>query len=119
MYLRNTDGSPAVRLGEGISCALSPDGSLALSIPRRAATHFTLLPTGAGQPRTLADHGLTYVGAAAWLPDGRHFVSLGYQPGHRPRAYLEDLDGSPPRPITPEGVASFPALSPDGSSRCP
>ncbi|HYB53541.1 MAG TPA: protein kinase, partial [Thermoanaerobaculia bacterium] len=46
VYLRKTDGSPAVRLGEGTAMALSPDGKSALA---RRGSQTVLLPTGAGQ----------------------------------------------------------------------
>src|SRR5262249_60471398 len=53
IYLRGTDGSPAVRLGEGEGFALSPDGKwvLAKNLPAggKPSTLF-LLPTGPGHP---------------------------------------------------------------------
>src|SRR5262249_55577893 len=33
VYLRKTDGSPAVRLGDGAAMAISPDGKWVISIP--------------------------------------------------------------------------------------
>ena len=40
VYVRNTDGSPAIRLGEGSGFALSPDGKWAASSPEyRAVSH--------------------------------------------------------------------------------
>src|SRR4029450_12587989 len=47
-YLRKTDGSPAVRLGEGLAQALSPDGKWALSILTSPSPPI-LLPTRVGQ----------------------------------------------------------------------
>ena len=38
VYIRKTDGSPPVRLGEGFGQALSPDGKWAVAIQRRDAT---------------------------------------------------------------------------------
>ncbi len=46
IYLRGTDGSPAVRLGDGQALALSPDGRWA--IVQTDSTHLDLIPTGAG-----------------------------------------------------------------------
>ena len=51
VYLRTTDGAPAVRLGDGHALALSPDGKWALSTPHRTPAELVLLPTGAGEPR--------------------------------------------------------------------
>jgi hypothetical protein len=52
IYLRGTDGTPAVRLGEGVPLALSPDKQWVLSTPV-AADRLVVLPTGVGQPKTL------------------------------------------------------------------
>ena len=113
VYLRGTDGSPAVRLGEGIATALSPDGHWAITIPRTAPTQLVLLPTGTGEARSLGTQGLNYVGAA-WFPDGKKILASGYEAGRGIRAYVEDVAGAAPRPITPEGLAGHPVLSPDG-----
>ena len=114
VYLRGTDGAPAVRLGDGVAAALSPDGRWAITIPRHAPTQLVLLPTGAGAARPLGSHGLTYV-AAAWFPDGKRILASGFEAGHGIRAYIQDLDSPAPRPITPEGIAGYPVLSPDGN----
>src|SRR4030095_7064299 len=50
VLVRKTDGSPAVRLGEGNGQALSPDGKLVISVPITPPYRIVLLPTGAGQP---------------------------------------------------------------------
>src|SRR5438128_9982008 len=52
-YLRGTDGSPAVRLGDGVRFALSPDQGWVLSRLPRPLVPFDLLPTGAGESRAL------------------------------------------------------------------
>ena len=49
VYLRDTDGSPAVRLGEGRALDLSPDGRWALVMPARRADRLLLMPTGPGK----------------------------------------------------------------------
>ncbi len=113
VYLRGTDGSPAVRLGDGVAAALSPDGRWAITIPRSAPTQLVLLPTGTGEARSLGTPGLTYV-AAAWFPDGKKILASGFEAGHGMRAFIQDVEGGAPQPITPEGIAGYPALSPDG-----
>ncbi len=45
-YLRSTDGSDAVKLGEGRALALSPDGEWALVMRPSPEPHLVLLPTG-------------------------------------------------------------------------
>ena len=118
VYARRTDGSPAVQLGEGSAVALSPDERWALSILHPfAKTQLMLLPTGAGQPKTLPEDGIRYTHWGAWLPDGKRVLVAGSEEGHGPRLYVRDLDGGRARPVTPEGIrVRFVggALSPDG-----
>jgi hypothetical protein len=115
VYLRGTDGSPAVRLGEGTACALSPDGRWALSF-LLSPPEILLLPTGAGEPRHLTRGTFASIDDVQWLPDGAHIVFTGSEPGHAARIYMQALDGAPV-PVTPEGAA-FPyqskPVSPDG-----
>jgi len=119
VYLKKSDGSPAVRLGEGNALALSPDGKWALSILPAPGSPLRLHPTGTGEHKDIAVPGVGLEQAAAWLPDGRHIVFAGSEPSHTLRLYLQDVEGGPPRPFTPEGIV--PALpgftiSPDGKT---
>jgi Tol biopolymer transport system component len=50
IFLRKTDGPPAVRLGDGGSAYLSPDGRWIVSLVG-APARLVLLPTGVGEPR--------------------------------------------------------------------
>jgi hypothetical protein len=50
VYLRKSDGSPAVRLGEGFSSSLSPDGKWAAAW---VGGQLVLVPTGPGQLRAV------------------------------------------------------------------
>jgi hypothetical protein len=115
VYLRRTDGSPAKRIGSGIATALSGDGKWALAIPKRERNHLVLLPTGVGEPRPLTKRDFTYI-SATFLPDGKRILTAGFENIRGTRAYLESLEGGEPRAVTPEGLAGYPALSPDGSS---
>ena len=117
VYLRGTDGSPAVHLGEGHVFALSPDGQWALTAPLARPTHLVLLPTGAGQPRTLALPGLARFLWAGFFPDGRRIVVLGSEADRPLRLFALDVSGGPLRPIAPEGVVmNSNTISPDGRS---
>ncbi len=115
IYLRKTDGSPAVRLGEGEGLALSPDGKWVLAaIVRLSPPPLILLPTGAGEPKPLPKDFINHDSVpAAFLPDGRRIVFVGSEPGHGRRSWVQDLDGGKARPITPEGVIGT-VCSPDG-----
>ena len=79
VYLRKTDGSPAVRLGEGEGLALSPDGKWVLSaLVRLDPAPLILLPTGAGEPKPLPKDSINHdAQPAAFLPDGRRIVFIG------------------------------------------
>ena len=117
MYLRATDGSPPVRLGEGLSSNLSPDGKWAITL-RHASTQpeIVLLPTGAGEARRLPSGGLI-VDRADWLPDGKSIVLMAREAGRGTRVYVQDLVGGQARPVTPEGYRLFrKTVSPDGRS---
>jgi eukaryotic-like serine/threonine-protein kinase len=112
IYLRKADGSPAVRLGDGNIPALSPDGKWVSSVVSEGAqTKLTLLPTGAGEPRSLATEGIHY-GRAEWFPDGLHILFTGNQVNHPVRTFVQDVRGGKPEPITPEGTTAR-AVSPD------
>ncbi len=115
MYVRKTDDSPAVRLGDGHALALSPDGKWALSTPNTTPAQLVLLPTGAGQPRAIKTGPFAHVLRAAWLARGERIVLAANMPDRAPRLYTQPAAGGDPRPITPEGVGSDWAVSPDGS----
>jgi Tol biopolymer transport system component len=113
VYLRKADGSPAVKIGDGYSLALSPDGQWAATIPVDAADRLTFVPTGAGEARTVTFPGLS-IGSAVWHPDGRRLLIQAAETGHLPRLFLIDKDGGTPKPVTPEESQVGGAISPDG-----
>jgi Tol biopolymer transport system component/predicted Ser/Thr protein kinase len=113
VYLRNTDGSPAIRLGEGSGISLSPDGKWALSRFNTSPSPLVLYPSGVGEMQRLKDDGLNHV-SGAFLPDGKRFVFSGAEPGHGVRLYWESLDEGKAHPFSPEGVGSGVSLSWDG-----
>jgi len=117
VYLRKLEGSPAVRVGDGGAWGFSPDGRWVLTVRRDGASErFTLMPTGAGEPRPLPETGLNSQ-SAAWFPDGRRILISGNEPGRGSRLYVQDIPDGKPRAITPEGVSFiFHAVSPDGKS---
>jgi len=113
VYLRTTDGAPAVRLGKGGSFSLSPDGAWALAHDLTKQT-LLLLPTGPGEPRELSAQGIRSFSWAGWFPDGKRLLVSGFEEGKGVRLYQQPLDGGTPTPITPEGVApARNTLSPD------
>jgi serine/threonine protein kinase/Tol biopolymer transport system component len=119
VYVRNVDGSPAVRLGDGQGFAFSPDGTRALGLRRGSPPELVLWPTGAGEPIVLKNATIKDYIWADWLPDGKRIFFSGTETGHAPRSYLQSLDGGPPLALTPEGtglVLGQKVISPDGGS---
>jgi hypothetical protein len=113
-YLRGTDGSVPVRLGEGQVEALSRDGKwVLLSTPSGPGRKFSRVPSGAGEPIPISIPGIT-VGGGGFTVDGRRLIFGGRAPGHGLRGYIAELDGKSPFAFTPENVDGPAATSPDG-----
>ena len=114
IYVRGTDGSPAIRLGDGNPQALSPDGAWVLALTHKTPAQLFLLPTKAGERRNATDDSIDHV-AGGFTPDGKQIVFAGYEPGKGVRLYVQDLAGGKPRAISPEG-GGLPVIniSPDG-----
>jgi eukaryotic-like serine/threonine-protein kinase len=121
VYLRPTDGGPAVRLGEGLGCDLSPDGKWALVRGTGAGTSLLagdsllLVPTAAGEPRPIPLAGYRIIAAIFLPPDGKRIAFAATEPGHGPRGYVMDLPAGKPRAFTPEGLRGGGGVSPDGT----
>jgi serine/threonine protein kinase/Tol biopolymer transport system component len=115
IYLRRTDGSPAVRLGYGNRPSLSPDGKWVACTRRDAEkSQILLLPTGPGEPNLLPADGIRPE-IVEWFPDGKRILVSGDEPGQQPRTYVRDLAGGKARPITAQGVRAA-KVSPDSQS---
>lgn len=121
IYLRGTDGSPALRLAEGWGVALSPDKQWVLAslftgpgkLERRV-----LLPTGPGEPKALPGEKLDPQWGA-FTPDGKHVVFAATGPDGESRLYVQEIPAGRPRAIGPNGVLIQPftsPVSPDGRS---
>jgi len=115
VMMRKVDGSLPVRLGEGSSGAISPDGKWALSISTGNLPQVTLLPIGPGQSHTISVTGLEHVqnGFARFLPDGHSFAINGNGAGQATRCYLVDIATGRAKPASPEGITCG-VFSPDG-----
>jgi Tol biopolymer transport system component len=113
-YIRKTDGTAAVRLGDGTAGAISADGAWMISIAHPASDpQLVLLPTGVGEPLAVPKEGLAPTDAD-WLPDGRRILFSATELGRGMRLYIRDVAGGKPRPFTPEGYFAFRgAISPD------
>jgi Tol biopolymer transport system component len=114
IYLRGTDGSDAVRLGDGFPEDLSPDGKWVLATPKGTRTHWFLLPTGTGIPRTLPPGPLVERFEANFLPDGRRIVFGGRAKDQRPQIFVQDVESGEVRAISPENTGSALVATSDG-----
>ena len=117
VFSRDTNGTSAVRLGQGSANAFSPDGKWALVLRQNMSPpDFLLLPTGVGQQRGVPTGDVIPAGGQ-FFADSKRIVFQGNEPGHASRVYVVSVDGGQPRPITPEGFGLGPyprAISPDG-----
>jgi Tol biopolymer transport system component len=112
VFLRDTDGSPPVRIGEGEGRAISPDNKWVITKPNKGGP-LSVVPTGAGEARQLTHDDIRY-NSIHYL-DEKHLLASGIEAGHGRRNYLIDLSNGNAKPITPEGIAGT-NLSPDGRS---
>ena len=115
-YVRKTDGSPAIRLGDGDALGFSPNGRwLAVNMPS-TGNELALLPLGAGEARFFKAARVRFLPerVSPWMPDGKSFLILGTEPGHGLRTYLQSIDGGDPKPIVPDDIIGD-AISPDGT----
>ena len=123
VYMRATDDSAAVRLGEGMALGFSPRKDVVLALrPGGKRRELILLPTGAGKVQVVPnDLNCLWAG---WLPDGRILINAQTPAG--PRMFIQARDGRPPVPVTPPGIAigltnsvgggAIKPVSPDGKS---
>jgi Tol biopolymer transport system component len=109
VYLRKTDGSPAVRLGDNDAFSISDDGKWVLATTNAEGGSLVLLPTGAGESRPIKTGNLRNP-LGHFLPDGKHILVV---PDDF-RVYVQSLEGDTPRLVTPPGVTSFGIFTADG-----
>jgi hypothetical protein len=110
-YMRGTDGSPVVRLGDGKAQDISPDGKWVLAVTQEPP-QLVIYPAGSGERRTLERGSLAGYRFATWFPDGKRILVCGNEEGQAPRCYAQDVGGGVPRPVTPDGERGL--VSPDG-----
>ena len=111
VFLRDTDGSPPVKMGDGIGGAISPDGKWVITAPHKDGV-LSIVPTGAGEARQLTHDKVSY-NDVRYMPDGQRLLAEGIESGHGLRDYFIDVATGTSTAVTPEGVGGL-ALSPDG-----
>jgi WD40 repeat protein len=93
VYERPTDGSPAVRLGDGEMMGISPDDHWVLSIRYTEPPQLQMLPVGAGEVRTLNTNRLR-LSSAAWTPEGKIIFSTKEEHGDLRLWHLDPSSGA-------------------------
>jgi eukaryotic-like serine/threonine-protein kinase len=117
-YIRNTDGTPAVRLGDGGAGVLSPDGQWVAGPDSSgvATPGIYISPVHAGQVRHLSDAEITGL-MVNWLPDSKTLLYTHIEKDGHFRVYSESIDGTNRKPVTPADDSYSPqrgGISPDG-----
>jgi Tol biopolymer transport system component len=105
VYVRKTDGSPAVRIGGGgFGTDITADGRWAIVLlPGDPTARVQIVPVGPGQARVLHWDGFQPTWAY-WCPDGHHFLLYASPSGQAGGLYLTDVDGAPPKLVGPDRV---------------
>jgi Tol biopolymer transport system component len=115
-YLRKTDGSPAVKLGDGQFPVFSPDEKSVL-VKRFSPTRLALLPTGIGEAKELDAHGMQDFSNLGWMPNGSEIYFAGND-GHNWRMYAQNSTKGEIRSLTPPILVNPKSqsrlVSPDG-----
>jgi eukaryotic-like serine/threonine-protein kinase len=118
LFMQRTDGSPPTWLGEGDGQVLSPDGRFALALQVSSQPQQLLLvPTAAGETKTLERGEVVRYERAVFDPTGRQVVFAGVDKQDVVRIYVQDLAGGPPRSVSGEDVTLAKLgrpVSPDG-----
>jgi len=124
LFLRSTDGSPPLRLGEGYEAArLSPDGKWVLAVLSGDARYPVLVPVGAGEVRQIGTD--LQCNGVEWFPDGKRILCKSPNPNGPYRLSVIDVASGTPTevPIARDAAADFDdgpllgdsvSLSPDG-----
>jgi serine/threonine protein kinase/Tol biopolymer transport system component len=115
VFVRSIDGSPAIRLSDGVTSSFSPDGKHVFVSNFRSANDAAIVPTGPGQSRPLSMGGLT-VTFGDWLPDGQSLVLNGTREGEGRHLYVMDIETEAlrrvhDRPVIGQNLR----VSPDGT----
>ncbi len=115
IYLRRTDGSPPLRLGDGVALTVSPDARYiaGYSSQQTASRKFIIMPTGPGETveASIPGHDALIIG---WLAGAEQYLAAGREPGKKWQYFSWEARSRSFRPLTPDGVPDvIPLISPD------
>ncbi len=100
IYLRDTNGAPAVALGQGLYPTFAPDGQSVVAV---GTSSLAIYPMGPGESKQISLPGFR-VRIAGLLPDENRIWFNGSEESQGLRFFLTDINGAKPRAITPPGV---------------
>ncbi len=115
IFLRGTDGSPAVRLAGGAASCFSPDEKWVLA--NVGARKVGLVPTGAGNIRSFEYPEYSEVLAAGFMPGGKEIVIAALDKNKEKVLLLQNTGGGKVKSIQTKGLFVIPdaaPVSPDG-----
>jgi Tol biopolymer transport system component len=112
LYLRDVDGSMAVRIGGFAPGAFSPDGTRIVA-PSSDQDRLLVVPVREGETVELPRGAIRQFERAVWLPDGRHLLILAADAEGK-RVFQQAVEGGPPSPVTQPIAADTFCPSPDG-----
>jgi eukaryotic-like serine/threonine-protein kinase len=115
--MRGMDGSPVVRLGEGVNGHFSADGKWAVTVMSSKPPKVSVFPLAAGDGQVVALPGLDrLIGGVGFFPDGKKLWLNAADTTGASRAFAVEISGGgTPTPITPEGILAE-GVSDDGET---
>ena len=115
VYVRDLSSDAPTKISDGEAFGFFPDGKSVVTMLPRENDRLTIMPLGAGMPRTVAGpKGFAYQWVGVF-PDGRNLLVSGNMPGEGIRLYTQSSEGGPLTPLKPEVALELPAISPDGT----
>ncbi|HTL45579.1 MAG TPA: protein kinase, partial [Vicinamibacterales bacterium] len=112
IFVRPTNGDPAVRIADGAASVLSRDGRRIAIVSGPSGKSLVIAPTGPGTTRSIDIHNYGFL-AFDWFVDNRRIALVAKEQGKLPRTYAVDADTGSVTPLTDERVR-VPFASPDG-----
>ena len=117
IYVRKTDGSPALRVNDGHAYRLSPDGDWVSAgyTLKDGSRRFVMLPTGPGEESEINVPGVRSAMLFGWLAGDRRYLVFGHLPQKKWQCFAWDALERTAKPVCPEGVPDSGSyyLSPD------